>query len=35
MTEDLERVSVRREGAEEECDGTDVEGIGAWGWWHL
>lgn len=28
MTEDLGRVSVRREGAEEECDGTGVKGLG-------
>lgn len=24
-------MNVRREGAEEECDGTGVEGIGEWG----
>lgn len=30
MRENLRRVSVRREGAEEECDGSGVEGRGAW-----
>lgn len=28
--EDLGRVSVRREGAEEECDGSGLEGRVAW-----
>lgn len=30
MTENPGRVEVRREGAEEECDGTGVEGRGTW-----
>lgn len=29
-TEDPGRVEVRREGAEEECEGTDIEGRGTW-----